>query len=119
MPFPASLTARIILGAVAVLAAGLLVWGVYHAITARPKAEAKVATNQTQAAQQNGADAVNTVGAAQDREAAENDLSRENERTIRNAEGANAPVAAPARDAGIAALCRRAAYAHDPRCVHK
>jgi hypothetical protein len=38
---------------------------VYHLITAKPKAEAKLAQSQTAAAQANGADAVGVVGAAE------------------------------------------------------
>jgi Flp pilus assembly protein TadB len=114
---PAWLTVRVALyvaGAIAVILA--LAW-LYSAITAKPKAEARLATNQAQAASQSGSDAVNVVGKAGEREAASDDLSRSNEKDIRNAQGSDAPVAAPARDAGIAALCRRAAYHDDARCV--
>lgn len=91
-------------------------WWLYSAITAKPKAEAKLGRNQAEAAAQSGSDAVNTVGQAADREAASDALTRDNERTIRNAEGSSATVAQPANDAGRAALCRRAAYRDDPAC---
>ncbi len=103
-----------ILIALAILA-GL--WWLYSYVTAAPKAEAKLGRNQAEAALQGGQDAVNTVGAAADREAASDALTRSNEVEIRNAQGADAVVAAPARDAGLRALCRRAAYHSDPKCV--
>lgn len=102
------------LGAVAVI---LAAWWLYGAITANPKAKARLARNQAESALKSGADAVSTVGAAGDREAASNDLTRANEADIRNAPGAADPVSAEARAAGITALCKRAAYKDDPRCV--
>lgn len=95
----------------------LAAWWLYSALTANPKAEARLGRNQAAAAAQSGEDAVNTVGAAGDRDATTDALSRENSDAIRNAQGADAPLAAPVRDAGLQALCRRAAYARDPRCV--
>lgn len=92
-------------------------WWLYGALTANPKAEARLSRNQAGAAAQSGSDAVNTVGAAGTREAAGEALTRENERTIRDAEGADALVAAPARDAGLHSLCSRRAYRGDARCV--
>lgn len=106
--------AAVILAAVAALAAA---WWVYSALTANPKAEARLSRNQAQAASESGSDAVNTVGAAGDREAASDALTRSNERTIRNAEGADAAVAAPARDAGLRSLCQRRAYRGKPECL--
>lgn len=103
-----------IIGAIAFL---LLLWALYSAITAKPKAEARLARNQAEAASQSGADAVNTVGRAGDREAAGDALTRSNDKDIRDAEGADATVAAPVRDAGLASLCKRRAYSRDPRCV--
>lgn len=103
------------------LAAGLValaaLWWLYGAITAKPAAEARLGRNQAEAAAQSGAGAVNTVGAAGDREAAGDALTRSNEEDIRNAEGADAEVARPVADAGLAALCRRAAHRDSPRCV--
>ena len=95
----------------------LAVFWLYSFITARPEAEARLGKNQAEAAAQSGRDAVNTVGAAGEREATSADLTRENDRDIRNAEGADATVAAPARDAGLAALCRRATYQDTKQCV--
>lgn len=92
-------------------------WWLYGSITAKPKAEARLGRNQAEAAQQSGADAVNAIGSAGEREAASNDLTRTNEQEIRNAQGADATVAAPARDAGLRALCRRSSYQRDPKCL--
>jgi hypothetical protein len=109
--------ARWVWGLIVLVAAVLALGALYGAITAKPKAEARLATNQVQAAQQNGADAVNVVGQAGEREAASDDLTRSNDKEIRNAQGADAPVAAAARNAGLASLCRRASYQRDPKCV--
>ena len=49
-------------------------------------------------------------------EVASEQLGRDNEKEIRNAEGANAVVAAPVRNATIASLCKRAAYRDTERC---
>jgi hypothetical protein len=102
-----------ILAAVAVIGSAL--W-LYSALTAKPKAEARLGRNQAEAAQESGSDAVNAVGAAADRESSSADLTRTNEQEIRSAPGAADPVSAEARGAGIAALCKRAAYKDHPRC---
>lgn len=100
----------------AIIVLGLAWWG-YRALTADARTEARLGRNQATAAQQSGADAVNTVGQAGDREAAGDALTRSNETEIRNAPGADAAVSAEAGEAGLQALCRRRAYADDPRCV--
>lgn len=103
-------------GAIIVL---LAVWWAYSALTRDSKAEARLSRNQAEAASESGSEAVNTVGEAGVREAQSDALTRDNEKDIRNAEGADAPVAAPARDAGLASLCRRAAYRNDPKCLQR
>ena len=117
MKTPAWLTAQVLLRLGVAVAIMLALWGGYRLLTANPKAEANLARNQTEAAAESGSEAVNTVGKAADREAASDALTRDNERTIRDAEGSDATVAAPARDAGLASLCKRRAYSRDPRCV--
>ncbi len=112
-------TTKIILAALTALLIALAVWWLYSTWTAKPKAEARLGKNTTEAAQASGKDAVNTVGQASDREAKIDDLTRTNERDIRNAQGADAAVAAPARDAGLRSLCSRASYRLDPRCVQQ
>ena len=117
MPDLPKLTLRAVLFALAGLAAVLVLVAVYNAITARPKAEARLNRNQAQAAQASGRDAVDRVGAAAEREAEGDALTRSNEKEIRNAQGADAPVDPAARDAGLRSLCRRAAYRRDPKCL--
>lgn len=114
-----SSTAKFILAALTALLIAFLVWWLYATWTAKPKAEAKLRGNQVEAAQASGKDSVNTVATAGAREAASRDLDRANEGDIRNAEGADAAVAAPVRDSGLASLCRRASYRDNPKCLHR
>lgn len=113
------LTAKLALYLLAALAAVAALWWLYSAITANPNTEARLGRNQAEAALESGKDAVNTVGEAAEREAASDALTRSNEETIRNAEGADDKVAAPVRDAGLDALCRRAAYRDSLRCLER
>jgi len=116
---PAWLTktvARILAVAVIVLLLGLLLFLHQCSVERTAKTETKLATGQAAAAQASGADAVNTAGNEMANEIATDAVTRTNADTIQNAQGANAAVAAPVRDAGIAALCRRASYRDNPRC---
>jgi ABC-type protease/lipase transport system fused ATPase/permease subunit len=79
-------------------------------------AQTRVERSQAEAAANSAADAIGTVAASGEAERASEDLTRINEQQIRAAEGSNAAVNPAARDAGIAALCRRQAYRDDPRC---
>lgn len=79
-------------------------------------AQSRLDRAQTQATINSGADAVNTVGTVSSNEAQANDLTRSNDRDIRNAEGSNAVVNPAARDAGLRALCLRRAYRDTPKC---
>ncbi|QNA85132.1 hypothetical protein G4G27_14860 [Sphingomonas sp. So64.6b] len=81
--------------------------------------ETRLATGQAGAALHSGADAVETLGNRMAADAAGDHLTRENDDAIRSADGAAAPVAAGVRDAGLAGLCRRAAYRGDPQCVQQ
>lgn len=85
--------------------------------TRNAKAEADLYLEQADAAVRSGRDAVDTFGNRVAEDAAGDALTRENDNAIRNAEGASAPVAYGVRDAGLASLCRRAAYRGDPKCV--
>lgn len=104
------------IGAVVVMLAALWLLG---ALTSgqRAKSEAKLGRNTTEAALGSGRDAVATVGQQSAAEDAIDATTKENAHAIHNAEGADAPVAAPARDAGLASLCRRAAYRQRGECV--
>lgn len=79
-------------------------------------AQTKVDSAQGQAATESGADAINTVSEAGQREAASEDLTRTNERDIRAAPGAGDRVNAGVNAAGLQALCRRDAYRNTERC---
>ena len=117
MPDLTKLGARAIMFALAALFILAVIIGGYNAITAKPKAEARLGKNQAESATASGRDAANTVGTAGARDAGIDATTRENERNIRNAQGADAPVAAPVRDAGLVSLCRRASHLHDPKCL--
>lgn len=79
-------------------------------------AQSRVERSQAEAASNSAADAIGTVARSGESERASEDLTRSNEQQIRGAQGANDKVNPAVRDAGIAALCRRKAYATDPRC---
>jgi flagellar biosynthesis/type III secretory pathway M-ring protein FliF/YscJ len=79
-------------------------------------AQGRVERSQAEASSNSAKDAINAVGAANGRETASEDLTRSNEKDIRNAEGSNAAVNPAARDAGLRALCLRPAYRDSERC---
>lgn len=110
---------KAILAALAAFFVLAVVMGIYTAIRAKPKAEAKLRGNQVEAVQSSASDAVNTVGKAGDREAASNDLTRSNNEEIMDADGADEVVRPGVRDAGLDGLCRRASYQRDPKCVQR
>lgn len=84
--------------------------------SAQHEAESRLQSGQLGAAQNSAADAVNTVAADARRTADSEALTRANEREIRNAPGANVAVNPAAHDAGLHALCQRAAYRDTERC---
>jgi FtsZ-interacting cell division protein ZipA len=103
----------------AVLLLGIIAFGVHSCDQRRSKAaQSRVERSQAEAASNSAADAINTVAASGEASRASEDLTRSNERDIRNAQGANDKVNPAVRDAGLAALCKRQAYANDPRCRH-
>ena len=109
-----SLRTILIAAAVVILAIALL----FH-LWQRSRTEAtraKLGESQAEASVESGRDALDTYDNATDREAAIDATTQENDRDIRNAEGAGTDVGEPVRNAGMAALCRRAAYRNDPRC---
>ena len=79
-------------------------------------AQARTDAAQAGAAQNSAADAIGTVARSGEAEAASEAMTRNNERDIRAADGANDKVKAGADTAGRRALCRRIAYAKDPKC---
>lgn len=80
------------------------------------KAQSKVDQAQAGAAENSAADAINAVSEAGKREAASEDLTRQNERDILAAPGAGDRVNAGVNAAGLQALCRREAYRNQERC---
>lgn len=102
---------------IGVVLALVLAWTIYGSLTAKPKAEARLGKNQTEAATASGRDAVEAVGKQAAGEAAVDGVTKENERDIRSAKGADADVGGDVRDAGLRSLCRRASYRNHPRCV--
>lgn len=81
------------------------------------KTEIALGKGQAGAAQASGRDAVDTVGNQAASEDEADRITEENEDAIRNAQGADAPVDPAARDAGLASLCRRAAYRGSKQCL--
>jgi FtsZ-interacting cell division protein ZipA len=79
-------------------------------------AQARVERSQAEAASKSAEDAIGTVRRSGESEKASEELTRSNEKEIRNAEGANDPVNSAVRDAGLTALCKRQAYRNNPRC---
>jgi len=79
-------------------------------------ARARLGEASATAASRNGQDAVATVGAAARREQQSGQLTQSNEKEIRNAKGADAPIDPAVRDAGLGGLCRRPAYRDDEQC---
>lgn len=77
-------------------------------------AQSKVDRSQAEAAHTSAADAVNTAGGVAANQMASEDLTRANDREIRNAKGAEAGVDPAVRDAGFASLCRRPSFRNSP-----
>ncbi|MGL5446589.1 MAG: hypothetical protein ACRDBL_04695 [Rhabdaerophilum sp.] len=100
----------------AIIVGAMLLWNAWQS-TATVKAEKKLATNQTEAALESGVDAVETAGVVHAAEVTIDVITRENERAIREAPGADAPVDPAVHAAGLASLCRRAAYRGQPECL--
>jgi hypothetical protein len=79
-------------------------------------AQSRVDRSQGEAQRNSSADAINTVTNVGNNAAASEEMTRQNEKEIRNAPGANDPVNPGARDAGLRSLCRRPAYRGNPKC---
>ncbi|WP_404480052.1 hypothetical protein [Novosphingobium sp. BL-52-GroH] len=115
--FFASIVGRLLLALVAI---GAILFGLHQCQTARRAgSEAALSAQMGKAASDDGKDAVGVVGAVSGRNSASDDLTRENEDAIRNAPGAATPVDPGVRDAGLAGLCRRAAYRDSEKCLQR
>lgn len=80
------------------------------------RAQARLDAAQGEAARNSAGDAVGTVAGAGEREAASEALSRENDKEIHNAPGADQRVNSGVDAAGRRSLCRREAYRDSERC---
>ena len=81
------------------------------------RAQSRVGNAQAGAAQDSAKDAIGTVARAGEETAASEQMTRDNERDIRAAEGAGDRVSMDVHAAGLRALCQRKAYADAPRCA--
>jgi len=79
-------------------------------------AQNRLNEGQTGALTNSAADAVATQGKANARERSSEDLTRSNDRDIRNAEGASDQAKPAVDSAGRRALCLRDAYRDRPEC---
>lgn len=107
-----------LLGAALLVAALAGLFALQSCQTARTaKTEARLGKGQTESALASGADAVESVGEVGARAAQTDRTTMENADDIRKAPGAAAPVAGGVHDAGLRALCKRAAYRGRPECL--
>jgi hypothetical protein len=111
------LRSTLIAGAAALLLGVLLLGQCQRARTAGM--EAALGRNAAGAAIASGQDASNTVGSVSASEAATDATGRTNDAEIRKAQGAAQAVPAAVDTAGRNALCLRAAYRRDPRCLRQ
>jgi hypothetical protein len=79
-------------------------------------AQERVEDSQAGAATNSAADAIGTVQRSSEASAASEEMTRQNDRDIRAADGAAVKIGPGVDAAGRAALCRRAAYRNDPKC---
>src|SRR5688572_12769141 len=115
-PFLATTIGKVIAGLVLVI---IILGTLYYCSGQRARqqaAQSKVDRSQAGAARESAEDALNTEGAVNERDRSSEDLTRTNERNIRDADGASDAVKPGARDAGLASLCRRPAYRNHERC---
>ena len=97
----------------------LAVWWLVSSLTSGSVArtQARLSKNQTEAALASGTDAVQSVGRTTEYERHVDVITRETERVIREAPGADAPVDPDLHRLGIERLCGRSAYRQHPDCV--
>jgi len=95
----------------------LIGFGLYQCDKRRSEAaQSRVDAAQAGAQSNSAADAIGTVQARGAQETASEDLTRSNERDIRNAPGADQRVDMGVNVAGLKALCKREAYKNTERC---
>lgn len=81
------------------------------------KTEAKLSTNQAEAAFESGTDAVESVGRTIELERHVDYITKETERVILEAPGADAPVDPRLDSIARQRLCQRTAYSEHPDCL--
>lgn len=110
---------RAVIGAIGiVLIVAMFAFGTSQCTKRRNAAsQARVDSAQAGAASNSAADAIATVAKDSEASAASEQLTRDNERDIRSAEGADVRVNPSVHGAGLQALCRRTAYRDAPRCA--
>jgi Flp pilus assembly protein TadB len=113
--------ARLIAAATVIACVVLLAWIAYTAWqnSRTSAARARTSASQAKAVSDSAKDAIDATGAAHARSGASDQLTRENERDIRNAKGADARVDPAVSDAGLGSLCKRPVYSQHPRCVQR
>lgn len=109
------LRSTLIAGAVALVLLLLLLGQCQKARTAGAEADLRAKTDKAQV--QAGGDAVNAVSRASERQSETDRITRENARAIHEAAGAGNTIDPAVSGAGLAGLCRRAAYRGDPKCL--
>lgn len=82
-------------------------------------AEAALSDETAKAVSDSGKDAIGSVDAVSGRNTASDNLTRENDHAIRNAQGAAAPVDPGVDGVGRDSLCKRAAYRCSVECVQR
>lgn len=100
------------------LAMALILWGYNSFVDGKTaKVEARLGKEQTDAALNSGRDAVETVAGVNSNDADTDATTRSNDRDIRTAPGADAPVDPAVAAAGRRSLCKRAANRDKPECL--
>ncbi len=111
----AKLIVSVLLG---LLVIGTLTFGVTQCDKRRNEAaQSRVGTGQAGAAQESGNDAIETVSNRSEADRASEDLTRDNARDIRGADGAGEKVNPAVDRAGRVAICKRASMADRPECA--
>ena len=97
----------------------LVAWWLVATLTSGSTArtQARLGKNQTEAALASGTDAVQSVGRTVEYERRVDVITRETERVIREAPGADAPIDPDLQRLAIERLCLRTAYREHPDCL--
>lgn len=110
---------RVLIGLVTVIALALAAWWIIATFMSgkTAKTQARLSENQAEASLESGTDAVETVGRTIEYERHVDYITKETERAIREAPGADAPVDPRLDSIARQRLCQRAAYSQHPDCL--